>query len=128
MTRLLSKYILVFIGGGMGAVCRYGLSGLVQRFSNGEFPFGTMTVNVLGSAIIGLVMSLSERYLSISPAVRLFLTVGALGGFTTYSTFSYETIALVQDGGMMAAAFNVVGTVCGCLAGAWLGIVLGRAM
>ena len=123
---MIEKYFLVFLGGGIGAVSRYGLSGLVQRVSGAAFPIGTMSVNLLGSLFIGLIMSLSDRFLVITPNVRIFLTIGALGGFTTFSTFSYETIALMHDGEVIAAGLNVAATVIGCIAGAWAGIMLGK--
>ncbi len=116
----------MFLGGGIGAVSRYGLSGLVQRVSGAAFPLGTMSVNVLGSLFIGLIISLSDRFLIITPNVKIFITIGALGGFTTFSTFSYETIALMQDGEIIAVSLNVAVTVIGCLAAAWAGIMLGK--
>jgi len=123
---VIEKYFLVFLGGGIGAVSRYGLSGLVQRVSGAAFPLGTMSVNVLGSLFIGLIISLSDRFLIITPNVKIFITIGALGGFTTFSTFSYETIALMQDGEIIAVSLNVAVTVIGCLAAAWAGIMLGK--
>ncbi len=123
---MIEKYFLVFLGGGIGAVSRYGLAGLVQRISGIAFPIGTMSVNVLGSLLIGLIMSLSDRFMVITPNVRVFLTIGTLGGFTTFSTFSYETMNLMHDGEIIAASLNVTVTVIGCLAGVWAGTMLGE--
>jgi len=120
--------LTVFAGGGFGAVARYLLSGLVQRAAGVDFPFGTLAVNIIGSLLIGLLIGLSERYLIITTQVRLFLAVGALGGFTTYSTFSYETIRLLEQSGLSTAFFNIAGTVAGCLLGAWMGLQLGKML
>lgn len=128
MNGTIPRTMLVFAGGGIGAVARYLLAGAVQRVAGVDFPFGTLAVNVIGSLCIGLVMSLSERYLAITTQVRLFLAVGALGGFTTYSTFSYETIRLMEQSGLSVAFINVVGTVAGCLLGAWIGLQLGKIL
>ncbi|MBI5141716.1 MAG: fluoride efflux transporter CrcB [Nitrospirae bacterium] len=122
----MEKYLLVFLGGGLGAMARYGLSGLIHRYSGAEFPLGTMIINILGSIMIGLVMSMSERYMAITPNIRVFLTIGIMGGFTTFSSFSYETMALLQGGQLVAASVNVAGSVVCCIAGAWAGILLGR--
>ena len=125
---MLEKFILVFMGGGLGAFARYVLAGWVQQSSGNGFPWGTLAVNVGGSLLIGLVMSLSSRMLWITPQLRLLLATGFLGGFTTFSTFSYETFSLVQDGELAFAGFNVVFTVMACLAGTWAGIAVGRVL
>jgi CrcB protein len=97
----------------------------------GSFPFGTVTINVLGSFLISVVMTLSLRTGVPGPNVRLALTTGVLGGFTTYSSFNYETFALWQRGAFLFGALNIAVTVAGCLAsgaaGIWLGRVLSQA-
>ena len=122
------KFIMVFIGGGLGAFARYVVAGWVQESSGNSFPWGTMTVNVIGSLLIGLAMSLSSRTLWMTPQVRLVLATGFLGGFTTFSTFSYETLSLIQDGEMAFASFNIVCTVTACLVGTWAGMAVGRVL
>jgi len=122
------KLILVFIGGGFGALARYSLAGWVQQSSDSGFPWGTMTVNVAGSILIGLVMSLSTRVLWLTPQLRILLATGFLGGFTTFSTFSYETLSLVQEGELTFAGLNVACTVTACLFGTWAGISVGRIL
>jgi len=95
-------------GGFVGAICRYGLSGLVQqnlRFAT--FPYGTMAVNLAGCFLIGLSMGAIETRQLFAPELRLFLLVGVLGGFTTYSTFGYETFALLRDAEFLQAMLNV---------------------
>ena len=122
------KFIMVFIGGGLGAFARYVVAGWVQESSGNSFPWGTMTVNVIGSLLIGLAMSISSRTFWITPQVRLVLATGFLGGFTTFSTFSYETLSLIQDGEMAFASFNIVCTVTACLVGTWAGMAVGRVL
>lgn len=114
------------IGGLLGSIARFWLGGAVQRLHAGDFPVGTLTVNVLGSFIIGLVMAASLERGTPGPNVRLFLTVGFCGGFTTMSTFSYETLALLRDGQTAFALGNVAASVISGLAAAWLGYTLGR--
>lgn len=117
---------MVFLGGGLGAAARYGLSGAVYRWTGSAFPYGTMIVNVLGCAAIGFLMtSFDERFIA-APALRIFLTIGILGGFTTFSTFSFETIRLLMDGEMFYATVNVGITVFTCLAATYFGTALGR--
>jgi CrcB protein len=120
------SYLLVFLGGGIGAAARYGLQGIVYDKTGTAFPYGTLAVNVLGSFIIGLLMaSMEERFL-VHPSVRLFLTIGILGGFTTFSSFSFETLSLFRDGQLLYGLANAVGTLLLCLIGTWFGIQLGK--
>jgi CrcB protein len=107
-------------------VLRYWLSGAVYRYFAPTFPVGTLVVNVTGCLIIGLFMALFEERFLVQPLLRVFLTIGVLGGFTTFSTFSYETIALLRDGSVMFASLNILLSVIGCLCGTWVGMVLGR--
>lgn len=120
------KYVLVFLGGGIGAALRYWVQGLVYSRTGADFPYGTLAVNVLGCFVIGLLMiSLEERFLA-TPSLRLFLTIGILGGFTTFSSFSYETLALVRDGELTRALLNVGSSLAACLAATWAGMIAGR--
>jgi CrcB protein len=118
--------LIVFLGGGLGATARYGLQGVVHRLAGAGFPYGTLTVNLLGSLLIGMLMvSLEDRFAS-SPEMRLFLAVGILGGFTTFSSFSFETMALLRGGDFLAGGVNICASVAGCLGATWLGMVVGR--
>jgi fluoride exporter len=120
------KYILIFAGGGLGAALRYWLQGVVYTRTGAAFPYGTLVVNGLGCFVIGLLMvALEERFLAV-PSLRLFLTIGILGGFTTFSTFSYETLALLRDGEFLMGLANVGFSILGCLAATWVGMQLGR--
>ena len=120
--------ILVFLGGGIGATARYGLQGLVYRIAGAGFPYGTLVVNVLGSFFIGFLMALFEERFIVNPSLRVFLTIGLLGGFTTFSSFSYETIALFRDGSYFPALVNVTTSVLVCLGATWLGIICGKLL
>ncbi len=100
--------ILVGLGGFVGSVLRYLVSGWVQRLSGTTlFPYGTLGVNVLGCLLIGLLGGWADNVAPFSPPVRLFLLLGLLGGFTTYSTFSYESMALLRDRQTLAAFAHV---------------------
>lgn len=122
------RLLLVGAGGFLGSIARYWLGGVVQRFGGTAFPWGTLAVNVLGSFAIGVVLSLSLERGVVSPPLRLFLTVGVCGGFTTMSTFSYETFALVAEGSLGAAAGNVLGTLVLCFGAVWAGLAAGRML
>jgi fluoride exporter len=123
---MIKNYFLVFFGGGIGATARYYLSGAVYRFLPVDFPYGNLIVNITGCFTIGLLMTLmEERFLS-EPSLRIFLTIGILGGFTTFSSFSYETIALLRDAEIFRASLNIVASVFGCLTATALGMFVGR--
>jgi CrcB protein len=124
----MNSYVLVFLGGGIGASFRYWLSGAVYRFVNPDFPYGNLAVNISGCLLIGIVMSLSEGRFVIQPSVRLFLAVGILGGFTTFSSFSYETLALMRDGQLWQAILNILATLLGCLTATFAGMSLGKLL
>jgi len=108
-------YLLVTLGGGIGAVTRYMLSTMIHSVWGLGFPWGTLSVNVLGSFIIGLVMALSLDRNMVSPEVRVLLTTGFCGGLTTFSTFSYETLALLRAEQWVFAGANVLANVVVCL-------------
>ena len=122
----MKQEVLVFVGGGIGATFRYWLQGAVYRFMGTEFPYGTLLVNVLGCFAIGLLMAVFEERFAVNPGLRLFLTIGILGGFTTYSSFSYETVSMLREGSYLAGTANVVYTTLNCLGAAWIGGVIGK--
>jgi fluoride exporter len=103
--------LIVGIGGFTGSILRWWLSGLVQRWAQESFPFGTLVVNALGCLVIGAFWSLVEYRGWFGPEVRLFITVGILGGFTTFSAFGYETFALLHDREYMLAMANLAANV-----------------
>jgi CrcB protein len=112
----------------LGSVARYWLAGMVQRLSGIGFPIGTLAVNVLGSFVVGLVLALSLDRGLLNADLRTLLAVGFCGGFTTMSTFSYETVSLLRDGSTALALANMGGTVTVCLAAVWLGDVVARVL
>jgi CrcB protein len=124
----MSRTALVALGGLVGSVARYWLAGLVQRLAGSHVPLGTLAVNVLGSFLLGLVMMLSLERGVLGPSTRLFLAVGVCGGFTTMSTFSFETMALLRDGEGALALGNVLVTVLACGVAVWLGQVAARVL
>jgi CrcB protein len=121
-------YFWIALGGAMGAVGRYGLQGLVYRFAGAAFPYGTLVVNVTGCFLIGWIMAVAEGRFVLSPTVRVFLTIGILGGFTTFSSFAYETLALMRDGEWVWALANAAGSVVLGLVAAFLGMAIGRLL
>lgn len=123
MTRLL----LVCAGGALGSGARYLVSTWAARALGADFPRGTLIVNALGSFLLALLLGLAGTREAITPEARLFLGAGVLGGFTTYSSFNYETLALLERG-VWPAAVNVALTVLGCLAAGFAGIVAARAL
>ena len=111
-----------------GGLARYYLSGWVYALLGRAFPYGTFAVNVIGAYMIGLIMELGLRSTLIPDTLRLGLTVGFLGGLTTFSTFSYETFTLLEDGRFMVAFVNVLASVAICLLFTWLGIITVRSL
>jgi fluoride exporter len=126
--------LAVTAGGALGSAARWLLAGWAQRRTAelggaaGIFPVGTLAVNLVGCFLVGCLATLFEERLTLAPATRVFVLVGLLGGFTTFSTFGYETIALLRAGGFAPAMLNVGASVLLGLAGVWLGMALGRAL
>ncbi len=121
----MNAVLLVALGGAAGSLARYEIGALILRHSaTAQFPYGTFTVNVAGCAIAGLLAGLGERYAFLTAEVRLLLFTGFLGGFTTFSAFGVETIALVERGAWgVAALYVVVSVLCG-LAALWIALKL----
>ena len=119
-------YIAVF--GALGCVSRYYLSGWTYEKLGWGFPWGTLSVNVVGAFIIGLIMELGLRNANIPANLRIGLVTGFLGGLTTFSTFSYETFKLLETGRFLVAFSNVIISVSVCLLFTWLGIVVAKVL
>ena len=111
----------ICLGGAFGSGARYLISGWVLDYFGPAFPSGTLAVNVIGSFLIGVLMFLGVEAGMMSPTLRLALTTGVMGGFTTYSAFSYETMRLLQDGAGTLALLNVLVTLAVCLVACFLG-------
>lgn len=118
--------IAIFCAG--GGLTRYYLSGWVYSLLGKAFPYGTFVVNVIGAYFIGLIMELGMRSTVIPDTLRLGLTIGFMGGLTTFSTFSYETFTLLEDGQLGLAFTNIMASVLVCLLFTWLGIITARAI
>ena len=113
----------VAFGGMLGAISRYGMAGFVQRISGRIFPWGTFSVNILGSFIIGLLWGLLDHF-TFTPESRAFLFIGFLGAFTTFSSYSLETVNLLRDGEYLAALGNFLINNFGAFALTFLGIMI----
>jgi fluoride exporter len=123
----LSQLLWVGLGGFLGSVGRFVISGLFNRLSPAlAFPVGTLAVNVLGCFLLGLLHGLAESRNMLGTDIRIFLFIGVLGGFTTYSTFGFESLALLKDGAMLKAFSNIIIHIFVGLAAVWLGDTLGR--
>jgi CrcB protein len=124
------SFFWVAVGGALGSAARYGFAGLAARWLGATFPWGTLIVNVLGSLLIGFLATLlsPDGRLLASPDARVFVLVGVLGGFTTFSSFSLETLNLARDGEWLWAAVNVVSSVALCLAAVWIGHIGAAAL
>lgn len=102
----MTKFLVIGLGGAIGAILRYYMGALDYRFSGGVFPVSTMVVNVSGCLVIGFLWGLFDQF-PVSPNVRLFIFIGILGGYTTFSTFGLETFNLMRDGEYRIAAANM---------------------
>lgn len=121
------RLLLVLLGGALGSVARYLVSTWMAGRFGSAFPWGTFSVNVFGSLLIGLIATLADERGSIGPQVRVFIVVGVLGGFTTFSSFSLESLRLAENGELVRSAANVLGNLVAGFGAALLGIALGRA-
>jgi len=121
---------LLYIGifGGFGCVARYLASGWTYQLVGRNLPYGTLFVNIAGSFLLGLLMTFGLRSALLSPEIRIGLTVGFMGGFTTFSTFSYETLRLLEDGSLWQAGFNIILNIVLCLLFALLGVLIARQL
>jgi CrcB protein len=124
----LEGILFVALGGGVGSVTRYLVSLWAAGRFGAEFPYGTLIVNVAGCFVIGLFMILVTERFMISPHLRLLVTSGFLGGLTTFSSFSFETFGLMQDGAWASAAGNIAANLVTGLLATWFGAMAARAL
>ena len=124
----LTALLLVALGGALGSALRYTISIAAATALGPGFPWGTLAVNLVGSFLIGLVQQAATEALVIGQEARLFLATGVMGGLTTYSAFSYETVRLFETGASWAAWLNVVVTTAACLTLCILGLATGRLL
>lgn len=124
----MARFLWICLGGAVGTGARYLLSGWLARTAGIGFPWGTLAVNVIGSFLLGLIMQIALGTDLLSPTLRLTLTTGVMGGFTTYSTFNYETLQYLQQNDWLMGFLNLSVTVIACLAAGSLGLVAGRML
>jgi CrcB protein len=118
--------LLIALGGAIGAVARFGVAGLVQSWATSSFPWGTLVVNVLGSIALGFFLGVVQTA-ALQPRLRAFVAVGILGAFTTFSTFSLETVALIQEGQWARAFLYAMGSLALGVTGVFAGLALAAA-
>jgi fluoride exporter len=118
----------IAVAGAIGALARYGLEGLVSRRAPGAFPWGTFAVNVSGAFVLGFVFTLMTEQFTVAPWIRGAVTIGLLGAYTTFSTLSFESYRLVEDGAIGIAAANMFGSLAAGLGAVYLGVITGRAL
>jgi fluoride exporter len=122
----LIRYLLVVIGGGTGALARYVAASAIMTRFGGKFPLGTLVINVTGSFLIGFLMTILTERFKLDPNWRLLLVVGFLGGYTTFSSFEWETYSSVREGGLWIGMLNVVSSVMLGYVAVTLGSMLAR--
>ena len=122
------KILIIGLGGFIGAVMRYSISGWVHRLVGSGLPYGTLAVNILGSFILGFFLLLAEERFTISPEWRNFIAVGMMGALTTFSTFSFETYMLLQENLYGQVALNIGLNVVLTIAAVWAGMALARVV
>ncbi len=120
------NYVMVGAGAAIGGMARYWLSQLIHKYFVTAFPYGTLTINIVGSFALGFFMYYLSARKMISSEMQLFLTVGFCGGFTTFSTFSLETMNLLRDSEFLLGGINIVGSVVLCLLGTYLAYVISK--
>jgi CrcB protein len=123
---MLKQLIMIAAGGAVGSVMRFALSTGVHRVAGRDFPYGTLSVNVFGSLLMGILYILLIERASVGAEWRALLLVGFLGAFTTFSTFSIETLNLIENGELIKAGTNVFLSVFLCVLAAWSGVIVGR--
>jgi CrcB protein len=122
----MKDFLLVFFGGGLGSTVRFSLGRWVNALHDHHFPWGTLVVNIVACFVLGFVIGLADHKQIISPAARLFWTVGFCGGFSTFSTFSNETLYLIQSGFTFSLVLYVTVSLLLCVGGTFGGIFIGE--
>jgi CrcB protein len=124
----LGEFGAIAMGGALGAIMRFGVSSGIYAWLGRSFPYGTLSVNVIGSFLMGLFFILFTERLVLGSEVRAFILIGLLGAFTTFSTFSLETLMLLQEGLLIKAGLNILVSVVLCLCATWGGIIVARSL
>ena len=124
----MTKYLLVGIGGALGSVLRFWAGGYITNRMGTRFPYGTFAVNVTASFLIGFIVTLMAEKANWDANWRYLIPIGFIGGYSTFSTFEFESFRLLQDGEMILAAANLVGSVVCGFVSVWLGVITGRVV
>ncbi|WP_078476281.1 fluoride efflux transporter CrcB [Solemya elarraichensis gill symbiont] len=124
----MNQLLLIGAGGALGAIGRYWMSTLVYQLAGRGFPWGTLVVNLIGSLLMGIFYVLLVERLASNGDLRALLMIGFLGAFTTFSTFSIETLMLIEEGALLRATGNALVSVVGCVMAAGVGIMLARSI
>ncbi len=125
----MTNIVLIFLGAGIGGVLRYWVSNIIYWMTNRQFPYGTLVVNTSGCFLMGLLfVLLTERFAGASLQLRSFLLIGLLGGYTTFSSFSIETLNLFENSAWLSGFLNIFFSIFLCIFAAWLGVLGGRQL
>jgi fluoride exporter len=124
----MTKYLMVAIGGAMGSVLRFWVGGYVSNRLGTRFPYGTFVINVTASFLIGFILTLLSERTHWSPNWRYLIPIGFIGGYSTFSTFEYESFRVFQDGELLITGLNVVLSVILGFLAVWLGVITGRTI
>lgn len=124
----MSQALVIAAGGAVGSLLRFWMSSGVYALLGRNFPYGTLAVNVLGCLLMGVLFVLLTERLSLGPLWRAGLLIGVLGGFTTFSAFSMETVNLIEEGAQFKALANILLSVIACVGATWIGVIAGRQL
>lgn len=124
----MDRYVMIAVGGALGAIARYELAAAVQARVPAGFPWGTFVVNVTGCLVMGIATTMLTERLVVHPNWRYLIPIGFVGAYTTFSTFELETFRAVTEGAWLVGGLNVIGSVAAGYAALWLGVVLGRTI